>query len=234
MNFDSFHDVLEKEGIAVFSSKDAARIIGKPQGYTKLFLSRLAKRGMVQRVERGKYCLRGTWELVVASNLVYPSYISFLSALAFHKLTTQIPVQAQVVCTRQKKGINFGNVRIEFVRLKKAAFFGFRRFGDLFVAEPEKAIIDGLYVPERVPLPEIFYALKSGELNTGKLCEYADRLGSSVVKRRLGFLLEKAGIKIGSRLQAGKTTRYAVLNPFLGSTGEKNRNWKLIINEVLE
>jgi len=234
MNVDAFREALEREGVVIFSLKDAARIIRKPPSYTKLFLSRLAKRGKILRVERGKYCLRSTSELEVASNLVYPSYISFLSALAFHKLTTQIPVQVQVACARQKENIIFGNVRIEFVKLKKSALFGFKRVGNVFVAEPEKAIIDGLYLPGYLPLSEIFYALKQGELEVDKLREYADRLGSSVVKRRIGFLLERAGVKESISLKNAKSTRYALLNPLLTRKGKKNRKWMLLINEVLE
>lgn len=232
MELDLFRETLEREGIVVFSLKDATRIMEKPPGYTGLYMSRLVKRGKVLRIERGKYCLPGADEMEVASNLVYPSYISFLSALAYHRLTTQIPVQVQVACARQKKSVGFGNVNIVFVRLKRDALFGFRRFGNVFAAEPEKAVIDGLYVPGRLPLPEAFYALQRGSLDTVKLCGYAERLGSSVVKRRLGFLLEKAGIP--AELDRGRTTRYALLNPFLPKKGKKDRKWMLKINEVLE
>lgn len=234
MELDAFREALERAGIVVFSLNDAARIIGKQSGYARLFLSRLAKRGKVLRIERGKYCLPGADEMEVASNLVYPSYISFLSALAFHRLTTQIPVKVQVACARQKRGLGFGNARIEFVKLKKAALFGFRRFGNSFAAEPEKAVIDGLYVPGRLPLPEALYALKHGDIDTVKLCGYAERLGSSVVKRRLGFLLDKAGRARSAGLETGRVTRYALLNPLLPKRGKKDRRWMLIVNEVLE
>ncbi|MBI5036992.1 hypothetical protein HZC09_06660 [Candidatus Micrarchaeota archaeon] len=234
MDSDSFRDALEREGIVVFSAKDAARIISKPPGYTRLFLFRLAKRGKVLRVEKGKYCLQSANELEIASNLAYPSYVSFLSALAFHRLTTQIPIQVQVACTKQKKSVLFGNVRIAFIKLKRTAFFGFRRYGNMFVAEPEKAIIDGLYSPERLPLSEVLYALKQGIVGTGKLCEYAEKTGSSIVKRRLGLLLEKAGAAKGACGFKATATRYSNLNPLLGATGERDKKWMLIVNEVLE
>ncbi len=234
MDSDSFRDALEREGIVVFSSKDAARVIGKPPGYTRLFLSRLAKRGKILRIERGKYCLRSASDLEAASNLAFPSYVSFLSALAFHGLTTQIPVQVQVACQKQKKGVEFGNVRIDFIKLKRAAFFGFRRFGNSFVAEPEKAVIDGLYAPERLPFSEVIYALKQGRMDTRKLCEYAERMGSSMVRRRLGLLLEKTGLAKDACGFKKTATRYAPLNPLLGATGGRDKKWMLIINEVLE
>ncbi len=233
MDLDGFREALERAGIVAFTLNDAARIIGKQSGYTRLFLSRLVKRGKILRIERGKYCLPGADEMEVASNLVYPSYISFLSALAFHRLTTQIPVQVQVACARQKRSLAFGNTSIVFVRLKSEALFGFRRFGTVFAAEPEKAVIDGLYVPGCLPLAEALYALRHGNLDIAMLCGYAERLGSSVVKRRLGFLLEKAGREGGAGLARGRVTRYALLNPLLRKAGKNDRRWRLIVNEVL-
>ncbi|MEW5955536.1 MAG: type IV toxin-antitoxin system AbiEi family antitoxin domain-containing protein [Candidatus Micrarchaeota archaeon] len=230
MDWNSFEEELERQAIVVFSLRDVARITAKPLGYTKIFLNRLVKRGRVARVERGKYCIKGASDYEVASNLVFPSYVSFLSALAFHKLTTQIPVVIQVACKRQRKSAKFGGTRIEFVRLGEKAFFGFKRFGNAFVAEAEKAVVDGLYLPQKLPLAEAAAALK--ELSAEKLCEHADRLGSSVVKRRLGYLLERAGRQ--ASFAPPKTTRYALLNPGLPAKGQKNRKWMLLVNEVLE
>jgi len=233
MRFDSFLEALKKQGIFVFSLKDASRIIGKPIGYTKLFMNRVVKKGKVNRIERGKYCLPETGEYEIASNIVYPSYISFLSALAFHNLTTQIPVKIQVAYLRQKKEIEFKEIKIEFVKLHKKLFFGFKRIGNVSVADPEKAVIDGLYLPRKLPISEIYRLLDRKALDTAKLLEYAERLGSEIVKRRLGFLLEETGEKQLPLLKK-KPTRYLPLNPSLPLKGKKNRRWMLIINEKIE
>jgi len=233
MNLDQFRETLEKAGIAVFSGGDAARIVGKPPGYTKLFLYRLAKKGKILRVQQGIYCLPGADEMEIASRLTYPSYVSFLSALSFHRLSTQIPIAIQVASARQKTPVSFGNTRIEFIKLKRQAFFGFRRYGNAIVAEPEKAIIDGLHVPGHLPLSEALHALKDETLRTSALCDYAQQFASAIVKRRLGFLLEKAGREPGETLK-GRPTRYALLSPLLRKKGKKDRKWMLIVNEVLE
>ena len=234
MNFQSFRETLERDGIVVFTLKDTIRLIRKPSSYARLFLNRLAGRGLILRIERGKYCLPDANDFEVASNLIYPSYISFLSALSVHHLTTQMPIHTQVACARQKKPVEFHGALIVFIKLRKTAIFGFRRFDGAFVAEPEKAIVDGLYLPERMPIAEAFYALKEEAVDLGKLCEYAERMGSATVKRRLGFLLEKAGIRWNVRIKNESTTRYTLLNPFLGKDGKKNKKWMIIENEVLE
>ncbi len=227
-----FLEDLQRTGMVVFNVSDACRVIGKNKRYCFLFLDRLCRRGLIVRVEGGKYCVRNADLLVVASNLVFPSYVSFLSALAFHGLTTQIPVEVQVACARQKKPVEFEGSRIVFIKLKKSAFFGYKREGNAFIAEPEKAVVDGLYLPERLPVTEAFYAIGQGELRVEKLEEFAERLGSAVVKKRLGFLLEQAGLK--TRLQSRLNTKMDLLSPLNPASGKKSAKWRLVINEELE
>ena len=231
LDFLSFQRELGKNGVSVFSLLDACRIVGKKPAYCKVFLGRLVKARKLLRIERGKYCLPDADLLEVASNLVSPSYVSFLSALAFHALTTQIPVEVQVACLRQKKPVYFGNSKIAFVKIKRSALFGFKREGNAFVAEPEKAVVDGLRLPARLPVSEAFYALKQGALSAAKLEDFAERTGSSIVRRRLGFLLERAGLESGIKPDGVK---FGLLNPALAGKGVRNRKWKLVVNEVLE
>lgn len=232
MDFVSFAEQLSRFNLPVFSVNDVVKITRKPRSYCWLFLSRLVLRGKIMRVHRGKYCLKGAEPFEVASNVVFPSYVSFLSALAFHKLTTQIPVEVQVVAARQKKAFEFGGMLITFTKLKKSAMFGFKREGNILVAEPEKAVIDGLYLPEKMPITEAFNAIKQKEMDVKKLEEYAERLGSVVVKKRLGFLLESAGYE--TMLKPRLNTKLDVLNSVLPKKGRSNAKWRLIINEVLE
>lgn len=231
VDFYSFAEELERLGLVVFTVADVARITGKPRNYCWLFLKRLEDGKKIIRVERGKYCLKGADPYTVASRLVFPSYVSFLSALAFHHLTTQVPVVIQVACSRQKRPVEFGGSRITFTKLRRKALFGFRRYNGVIAAEPEKAIIDILAFPGQAPTSEAFYAIRQG-IDAGKLEEYARRLGSSAARRRVGFLLENAGIR--TALRQPKATRYEPLNPLLPRKGRKNSKWKLLVNEVLE
>lgn len=234
MDFKSFEEELERLDVAVFTVRDAARITGtKDPAYCRLFLSRLASRGRILRIERGKYCTRHADPLEVASNLVFPSYVSFMSALAFHKLTTQIPVEIQIACSRQKKPLEFGNNQLVFAKLKDNALFGFRHEGNATVAEPEKAVIDGLYMPEKMPASEAFHAIKEGRLDAKKLEDYARRLDSTVVAKRLGFLMELAGLET-TALKPRPNTKTDLLNTRMPARGTRSRKWRLLINEVID
>ncbi|RLF60489.1 MAG: hypothetical protein DRN16_04720, partial [Thermoplasmata archaeon] len=100
-----FINIIKDSGKGVFTISDISRLIEKDRKYSTLYVGRLCKRGVLSRVERGKYVLPDTDIAVVATNLVTPSYLSFLSGLYYYHLTAQIPSSLQVVTTRSKRRI---------------------------------------------------------------------------------------------------------------------------------
>ncbi len=230
-----FLRAIENAELGVFGISDVARIIDKDRAYARLFAKRLVDRGLILRLEKSKYALAGADDYVVASNLVFPSYISFLSGLAYHKLTTQLPHEIQVAASKSKKGLRYGSSRIVFIKLKKERIFGYAReklkTGFAFVGELEKVILDSLLLPGRCPISESYAAIKGG-IDEEKIVEYALRMDSAVLLKRLGYLLSLTGMRADG-LDKKISARYEPLNPHLESVGKKDARWKLIINEVL-
>jgi len=196
----------------------------------------LAKEDLL-RVERNKYTIRGTNPFLVASNIVFPSYISFLSAYSYFDLTTQIPRTIYVVSRRQRKGSAYDGTSIRFIRFDRNRFFGLRRETVegkfLFVADVEKAIVDSVYLPEYCPVRETLFALRNAKLDVEKLLNFAERMRSLAMIKRLGFLLESIGIDESERWRS-RFRNYTLLNPTLPRKGQRNEKWKLVINEVLD
>lgn len=230
-----FLRAIENAELGVFGITDVARIIAKDRAYASLFIKRLVDRELIVRLEKSKYALTGVDDSVVASNLVFPSYISFLSGLAYHKRTTQLPREIQVAASKSKKSLGYGSARIVFIKLKRERIFGYMReksrTGFAFVGELEKVILDSLLLPGRCPISESYAAIRSG-IDEEKIVEYALRMDSAVLLKRLGYLLSLAGIRADG-LEKRISAKYEPLNPHLGSSGEKDARWKLIINEVL-
>lgn len=237
MNSLEFIKALEKFEKPVFTVNDVAKIIGTDKNYARLYLYRLKSKGVIEAVERNKYTLADNHPYVIASNLVFPSYISFLTALHYYGATTQIPGSIYIVSTRSKKSLNIGGYSVEFVKLKKERFFGYTReiFQGkfIFVAEKEKLIVDSLFLQRYCPVDETFKALEDTELKIDALIEYALRMDSIVTLKRLGYLLELKGIDVYDRLGYRLNPKYDLLNPFLAKKGDKNSKWRLIVNEVL-
>ena len=92
MNERQFIYKIQEQNLGVITISDAARLINKSRKYTALYLKRLENRGIINRIEKGKYSLPDTHSLIIATNLIIPAYISFLSGLAYYHKTTQIPI----------------------------------------------------------------------------------------------------------------------------------------------
>ena len=217
---------------------DAAKITGKGKAYLKLYIFRLKKRGLIQTAERGKYFLPQN-HLLAASGLMYPSYISFLSAYSYYQITMQMPRKIQVVARRQKKELKWGEYLVQFIKFPQKKFFGYKKEeyndGTLVVAEKEKAIVDSLYLPEYCPLDETFHAMESG-IDIEKLVDYALRMDSIVLLKRLGYLLELKEEDIYPKVKNKFNKRYDLLNPLLKveKKHKTSRKWRLLINEQFE
>jgi len=231
MNEREFLERVKDLNIGVLTIPEVSRIIDKDGRYASLYMKRLEDRGAVNRIEKGKYALKDTDPAVVATNLVYPSYISFLSGLAFHHRTTQIPVSYQVVAAVSKSGVDYG-ARITFIKFGKKRLFGYvREKNRAFVGEIEKVVVDSLFMVEHCPLSETLNAMKG--ISTKKALDYALRMDSIVTLKRLGYLLELNGIDAHDRIREHINRRYDLLNPLLPPVGENNRKWMLKLNEVL-
>lgn len=229
---------LETSRKVVFSISDFTKILGKDAEYTWLFIHRLVKRGLLVGLERNKYTLGGRNPYLVASNIVYPSYISFLAAYSFHNITTQLPTMFHIVSQRQRKPVRYDGVEMVFVKMTPRRVFGFSREkigeGFFFVAEKEKAIIDGLYLPRICPVHETFFAIKEGDVSKETLFSNARRMGSVAVIKRLGYLLERAGWDASGLRKGEKLPGHTLLDPGLKTKGKMDKRWNLIINREVE
>lgn len=230
-------EFLEKVSLlkkSVLTTNDLVKLTGYSKNYLKVYFFRLKQKGLILEVEKGKYALPQQ-AFITASNLVFPSYISFLSALSYYQLTTQMPVTIYVVAPISKKSIIFGKYKIAFVKFPPIKIFGYHRekfMGkEVFVAEKEKAIIDSLYLPKYCPVSEAYTALEA-DLDINKLVSYALKMDSIVLLKRLGYLLELRGVDIHNMVRKRLNTRYDLLNPAWGrEKHKKSRKWGLIINE---
>lgn len=136
----------------VFSLKDVLKSI---PNFNRIQLDRWEKRGYVKKIKRGFYCFAdielGQNFLFYAANRIYaPSYVSLEIALKYYGF---IPEEIfQITSVGTKKATNFetsiGN--FNYRHIKPGLFWGYRLvdFGrqKLLLAEPEKAVLDYLYL----------------------------------------------------------------------------------------
>ena len=90
MNERQFINTIIKQNLGIITLTHTSRILNKSKKYSSLYLQRLEQRRIIKRIEKGKYALLDTPVEVIASNLIIPSYISFLSGLSHYQLTTRL------------------------------------------------------------------------------------------------------------------------------------------------
>lgn len=147
MQLYQIRDLAIASGRAVYSVQQLSNLIGKPRATSTVYLSRLVKKGLATRVMKGTISFVDD-QFVIATQLVEPSYISLGSALLFHGLVQQVP--NSIECVTSKNSLRYENINTVYHKIPRNLFFGYKRHSKagsyVFVAEPEKAIIDGIYL----------------------------------------------------------------------------------------
>ena len=208
--------------------------VGKNSQYTNLLLHRLRKRALIQKIERDKYTVYND-PFLIASRVVWPSYISCWSALKYHNLTEQVPQDITVLTTTSKKPIIFCNTKIRFVKLNPKAFFGYKKVKydgfEIFVADAEKSVIDSALLGE-VSFSELKEIIlnNSSTLRIGKFIRYLKRIGNKSLIKRFGYVFDEMGKDSFDKLKKYIDATYTLLDYSKKPSVDKNEKWRLIVN----
>jgi predicted transcriptional regulator of viral defense system len=139
-------DMALTSGIAVYDAQELSNLINKNKNIVLVYMNRLVNNGLATRLISGKICFIKD-DFVIASQLVTPSYISMNSALLYHNITYQVP--KYIECINTKNSLNYLDLGITYHKIKPELFFGYKRYDKagsfIFVADPDKAVFDGLY-----------------------------------------------------------------------------------------
>jgi len=131
----------------LFSIKDLKKLFPE-DAYIKNSVNRMLVRGDLVQVVRGVYALnRNNLDIEkIATQLYYPSYISFESALVKYGISNQGRYDLTLATTRHSKQMTIAGVECHYSKLKPDLFFGFDLINGVYLASPEKAVLDELYL----------------------------------------------------------------------------------------
>jgi len=131
-----------------FTVADLEKILELERDSLYVTLNRLVKAGVLIKLRRGVYQPEfQSLELEkVANEIYYPSYLSFESALSRYGILSQIPYTLTFATTKRSKKLTLSGREVEYRQLKKDYFFAYTIKEGIYIAEPEKAILDQLYV----------------------------------------------------------------------------------------
>ncbi|WP_297517825.1 type IV toxin-antitoxin system AbiEi family antitoxin [Thermococcus sp.] len=231
----------------VFTKKEAQEKLGMSTKQLNYYLEALLREGFLRRVTKGIYTLSlepgrtsSPHEFVLGQLLVPNGAVAYWSALNYYGMTEQIPrtvfIQTPVKKDYRKLLIVDGK-RFKVIVVSPEKFFGIStiRLGrrEVRITDPEKTIVDCLDKPKYCGgIIEVLKALKNARLDYEKLLEYAERMKSKAVLKRLGFLSGRLGLGIEKeiRLSEGDRKSFALLDPSMPPEGRFNYRWGLRIN----
>ena len=231
---------LREADLYYVSASTLAALLDVPRARAYAMLRSLADQQLVHPVEAGKYLILGlepervlSNPFFVATRIVYPSYVSYWSALHFHNLTEQVPRTVFIATTLQHSPVDFNGSRFVYVHLMPHKFFGYQREpGDLplLVADVEKAIVDSLdQLRYAGGLSEAAKAIaKAGDrLELEQIVDYANRMNNRSLCSRLGYLLQ-----LVNRPVEGLNTSlsFVLLDPASKAEGPYDHRWRVRVN----
>jgi predicted transcriptional regulator of viral defense system len=138
----------------VFTTREISSISGKSLSATVQALNYLQKQGLIFKI------YRGIWAEITGKPLspysVIPflpvqsrCYVSFISALHLHGIIEQIPQVITLASIEHTRKVSTKAGAFAFYKIQPAFFKGFnwyQKSGNFLIAQPEKALIDCLYI----------------------------------------------------------------------------------------
>jgi predicted transcriptional regulator of viral defense system len=137
-----------------FGYEDIARSLGISAASARVTASRYVKQGLLLRMKKNMYVLRETWnaasredKLLLANMGQVPSYISLMTALDYYEITTQVQRDFfESVAVKRSKEIDLDGCVFRYIKVAAGLYHGFKKEKDLFIASPEKALVDAFYL----------------------------------------------------------------------------------------
>ncbi|MFQ5899792.1 MAG: hypothetical protein ACE5JN_16310 [Candidatus Methylomirabilia bacterium] len=165
-----------------FGVADLEKVLGQRRPSLYVALHRLVAYGVLVRLSRGVYqvALKQPDLARIANALVYPSYLSFESALSRYGILSQVPYALSFATPRRSRRLTLGDTLVEYHQLKGPLFFGYTLANGLNLAEPEKALLDQLYLIARGGASLTLQDLDLSRLDRTRLRAYAPAFPPSV------------------------------------------------------
>ena len=247
----------QRQGLNLLDADISTRLVDVSRKHAVNLLSRMARKGALYRVGRGRYAVippdviygRKSYvvdphviidELMKADGEADAYYVAYQSAAALHGAAHQLPFALTVAVPQQRRPIELGQAEILFVQLTQSKFFGFHQmsYGEarLNVSDGEKTILDCL---ERFDLcggvaevARTISVLAEGAA-VDRLVDYLKRMDNHALAQRLGLIIARlSSLRTGDEDLLADIARLVgehtyALDPHGPSQGKVDDRWRI-------
>lgn len=253
----------ERELISLFSANEKVTISADDIIEHRLctretanqILTRLSKKGWLQRIKRGTYSIvpitslsatpmvEESWSL--ATNIFEPAYISGWTAAEYWDFTEQIFNSISLVTQKpQRKTVHeIGGLKCKVWAKTRKHFYGLETiwFGSnkVLIVDPSRLIVDILDKLDfggggRHTIDVVSQYWKSDKANAELLLEYAIKYGKGSVIKRIGFLAQQFEAPVSNdwleKCRGLISKGISSLDPSSPRKGKISSSWNLQVN----
>jgi len=242
----------EREGRRMIDSEFAGRVLGDAAKAAQV-VSSLRRKGRLVPIVRGRYFViplsspAGRWapnEFLVARYWMgnTPYYLGYYTAYRYWRLTDQIPQETFVLNTRWSKRIRVAGLGFRAVKIDRRKYYGVMTIRiedeEVRISDRERTLVDYVYRPVGTwteLVANVRQAARSWDVQ--RLVEYAGRFPVVSTRKRIGYLLQEAGVAPERLAPLWKSVRSSTklvgLNPWVSTRrGRIDRKWGVIRNAV--
>ena len=199
MQFVEFQNLLSP--YHVFSLKDVLKI---DPDFHRIQMDRWEKKGYLRKIRRGFYCFSmqdadQNFLFFTANKIYAPSYVSLEIALKYYGFIPEEIFQVTSVSTRKTTNFATPIGNFNYRRIKQSLFWGYRLvdFGrqKLLMADPEKAILDYLYIHSALKTRDDFLGMRinvdefSSLIDLEKFNTYLNAFANKQLSKRVRLFL---------------------------------------------
>jgi predicted transcriptional regulator of viral defense system len=181
---------LEKSGKLLLTNDDIARRLSIKRNSAKVSAFRYVKMDLLTRIKRDLYVVTNRFnnltekEIFSLANIIQtPSYISLTTALSYYNITTQQQrYYIESMAQKRTKNITIKEIEFTYKLIKKRLYCGFDLVNGYFIATPEKAIFDIIYLVSLKRYNCDYNAIDFGKLNKKIIDRYIQNTGEITKK----------------------------------------------------
>ncbi len=171
---------LNKNEKLILSIDDIAEILSISKESARVTANRYAKRNLLLRLKRDFYITPNKFENLkeeglfqLANYLQVPSYVSLASALSYYNIyTQQLRGIIESIALKRTRTFVVDGIEFRFILVKKDFYTGFLTENNFFIAAPEKALADAVYLSSIGKYSLDFDAVDFSKIGKQKVSKY--------------------------------------------------------------
>ena len=171
---------LNKINKLLLSIDDISRELSISKKSATVTANRYVKQGLLIRIKRNFYITANKFDSLaekdlykIANIIQTPSYISLLTALSYYNISTQQQRGViESIAIKRSKQLMVKNIEFNFLLVNKNFYSGFALKDEFFIASPDKAVADVVYLSSLGKYDCDFNAIDFKKLNKSEIDKY--------------------------------------------------------------